>query len=93
MLSIVYAAVAHNIDRKKPVGEIGQDSFDNRGLVDDGPHRNRVVSWDEHQISERSCADKFALYVVVKSDVALRRRKRAQVSPTIFDLRVRSNGG
>ena len=73
MLSLVYAAVAHNIDREKSIGEIGHDSFDDGGLVDGGSHRNCIISGYEHEIGKGGVADEFTLYVVIKCDVALKK--------------------
>ena len=77
MLSVVHAAVAHNVDREKSIGEIGHDSFDDGGLVDGGPHRDRIISGYEHEIGEGGGADEFTLYVVIKCDVALKREERS----------------
>lgn len=87
MLSVVYAAVAHNVNREKSIREIGHDSFDDRGLVDGRSHREGVVSWHEHKVGEGGGADEFALYVVVKRDVPLKRAKKDQVSLYILELR------
>ena len=75
MLFVVHAAVAHNVDRENPIRVIGHNSFDDRGLVDGRSHRDRVVPWHKHEIGEGGGSNKFALYVVVECDVALKRGK------------------
>lgn len=81
MLSVVYAAVTDNVDREKSIRVIGHDSFDDRGLVDSGSHRDRVVPRRKHEIGEGGSANEFALDVIIKCDVALKREKKAYVSP------------
>lgn len=75
MLSVVDATVAHNVDRKKAVGKVGDNPIDNNGLVDDGPHRDRVVSWDEDEIPKGGGADVVTLHEIIECNVALKKEK------------------
>lgn len=69
----VHARVADDIDGDAAVGEIGQDLLEHGGLVDDGPHRDRVVARDEDEVGEGRVTDVAALDVVVERYVALGR--------------------
>ncbi len=48
MSSVVYTAVAYNIDGEHAIREGGGHFSDHGDLVDDGSHRDRVVSRDEN---------------------------------------------
>lgn len=84
MFSVVYATVTHNVDGEKAVGEIGDDAFDDGGLVDGGSYGDRVVSWDEDEVVDCGGADEFVLDQVVECDVALKRI--AHVSLLILEI-------
>lgn len=76
MLSLVDAAVAHNVDRKKAVGKVGDDPIDDNGLVDGGPHRDRIVSWDENEIPKGGGAYVVALHKVIERNIALKKKEK-----------------
>lgn len=72
VLPVVDATVADNVDGEQAVLEVGDDFFNDEGLVDRGAHRDRIVSGTQDKIIKQRSADEVALDIIIKRDVALK---------------------